>query len=135
MTLTLNANWLYFLNISCEISHKNNWNVLDSCEQRIADVAIVDAIQTLETARAEGRLEEYLQGPHLLYALLSHPKMTGEMVERVLMDLFVAGVESVRLFDYMVWKFHALNKKTWRCITKCCLSHPQLILKEDGGTR
>lgn len=84
---------------------------MDYCEQRIADVAIVDAIQTLETARAEGRLEEYLQGPHLLYALLSHPKMTGEMVERVLMDLFVAGVESVRLFDYMVCKFHALNKK------------------------
>lgn len=111
MTLTLNANWLYFLNISWEISHQNNWNVLDYCEQRIADVAIVDAIQTLETARAEGRLIEYLQGPHLLYALLSHPKMTGEMVERVLMDLFVAGVESVRLFDYMVWKFHALNKK------------------------
>lgn len=64
-------------------------------------MAIVDAIQTLETARAEGRLMEYLQGPHLLYALLSHPKMTGEMVERVLMDLF-AGVESVRLFGYMV---------------------------------
>lgn len=65
-------------------------------------MAIADAIQTLETARAEGRLEDYLQGPHLLYALLSHPKMTKEMVERVLMDLFVAGVESVRLFGYMV---------------------------------
>lgn len=64
-------------------------------------MAIADAIQTLETARAEGRLEDYLQGPHLLYALLSHPKMTKEMVERVLMDLFVAGVESVRLFGYI----------------------------------
>lgn len=74
-------------------------------------MAIADAIQTLETAKAEGRLEDYLQGPHLLYALLSHPKMSKEMVERVLMDLFVAGVESVRLFGYMVWWYNALDEK------------------------
>lgn len=75
----------------------------------IANVAIVDAIQTLETARAEGRLEEYLQGPHLLYALLSHPKMTGEMVERVLMDLFVAGVESTSSVLTFLWYELARN--------------------------
>lgn len=50
----------------------------------------------LEKAKTEGRLEEYLhQSPNLLYALLTHPKMTPDMVNSVLVDLFIAGVESV----------------------------------------
>jgi hypothetical protein len=50
----------------------------------------------LENAKVEGRLEEYLDdSPNLLYSLLTHPKMTPDMVSSVLVDLFVAGVESV----------------------------------------
>lgn len=61
----------------------------------VFQVEIKNALSTLEKVKAEGRLEEYLEQPNLLYSLLSHPKMTPADVDITLLDLFIAGVESV----------------------------------------
>lgn len=61
----------------------------------VANTELKEATGKIEQAKAEGRLQEFIQGPSLLYALLTHPDMTPEMVQSVILDLFVAGVESV----------------------------------------
>jgi hypothetical protein len=65
----------------------------------ICQAEIKVALEKLETAKKEGTLEEYLQQPNLLNSLLSHPEMTQKMVDRTLMDLFFAGVDSVSDLD------------------------------------
>lgn len=65
-------------------------------DSSICRVEINRALKRLEAAKQEGKLEEYLQAPNLLYSMLTHPKMTIDYVERSLMDLFVGGVESVK---------------------------------------
>ncbi|XP_061169293.1 probable cytochrome P450 49a1 [Saccostrea echinata] len=60
----------------------------------VCETEIKGALEKLENAKKEGKLEEYLQEPNLMYALLSHPKMTPKSVDRTIMDLFIAGVES-----------------------------------------
>lgn len=61
----------------------------------VANTELKEATGKIEQAKAEGRLQEFVKGPSLLYALLTHPDMTPEMVQSVILDLFVAGVESV----------------------------------------
>ncbi|XP_062614817.1 probable cytochrome P450 49a1 isoform X2 [Saccostrea cucullata] len=60
----------------------------------ICQTEIKSASEKLENAKLEGKLEDYLQEPNLMYALLCHPKMTPKMVDRTIMDLLIAGVES-----------------------------------------
>ncbi|XP_061169532.1 probable cytochrome P450 12d1 distal, mitochondrial [Saccostrea echinata] len=69
----------------------------------VTNTEIQGAIDKLKDAEEEGRLEEYIQGPNLLYALLTHPKMSPEMVKSVLLDLFLAGVESTSNVLSFLW--------------------------------
>lgn len=69
----------------------------------VFQVEIKNALSTLEKVKAEGKLEEYLEQPNLLYSLLSHPKMTPADVDRTLLDLFIAGIESV---SYLLQQLH-----------------------------
>ncbi|XP_061175602.1 probable cytochrome P450 49a1 [Saccostrea echinata] len=61
------------------------------------------AMEKLEAAKREGKIEEYVDGPNLLYSMLTHPSMTLEYTERSLMDLFVAGVESTANTLTFLW--------------------------------
>lgn len=80
-----------------------------SVSHSVAYAEIQEAMSKLEKAKTEGRLEEYLhQSPNLLYALLTHPKMTPDMVNSVLVDLFIAGVESV-------WNVEVTKKSAGSC--------------------
>lgn len=72
----------------------------------VANTELKEATAKIEKAKAEGRLKEFAQGPSLLYALLTHPDMTPEMVQGVILDLFVAGVESVRMYMICISKIH-----------------------------
>lgn len=85
-----NGFWVY---IYIHIKKKQEKTFFDSS---ICRVEINRALKRLEAAKQEGKLEEYLQAPNLLYSMLTHPKMTIDYVERSLMDLFVGGVESVK---------------------------------------
>lgn len=64
----------------------------------VGNTELKEATAKIEKAKAEGRLKDFVQGPSLLYALLTHPDMTPEMVQSVILDLFVAGVESVYMY-------------------------------------
>lgn len=77
-------------------SYKKNKQEKTFFDSSICRVEINRALKRLEAAKQEGKLEEYLQAPNLLYSMLTHPKMTIDYVERSLMDLFVGGVESVK---------------------------------------
>ncbi|XP_061169292.1 probable cytochrome P450 49a1 isoform X2 [Saccostrea echinata] len=69
----------------------------------ICQKEIKGALTKLEAAKQEGRLEEYLQDPNLLYSLLSHPRMTPDNVDRLILDLFIAGVESTSNTLSFLW--------------------------------
>lgn len=85
---------------------------------------IKNALSTLEKVKAEGKLEEYLEQPNLLYSLLSHPKMTPADVDRTLMDLFVAGAESTSNTLTFLWFELAKNQdkqeKLYKEISSMC---------------
>lgn len=80
----------------------------------VANAELIEATGKIEEARADGRLEEFLQGPSLLYALLTHPDMTPEMVKSVILDLFVAGVESTTNVLCFLWYELAKNQEKQR---------------------
>ncbi|XP_022341525.2 putative cytochrome P450 49a1 [Crassostrea virginica] len=90
----------------------------------ICRVEINRALKRLEAAKQEGKLEEYLQAPNLLYSMLTHPKMTIDYVERSLMDLFVGGVESTSNTLTFLWFELAKNpekqQKLYEEITSAC---------------
>lgn len=75
----------------------------------VANTELKEATAKIEKAKAEGRLKDFVQGPSLLYALLTHPDMTPEMVQSVILDLFVAGVESTTNVLCFLWYELAKN--------------------------
>lgn len=90
----------------------------------VFQVEIKNALSTLEKVKAEGKLEEYLEKPNLLYSLLSHPKMTPADVDRTLLDLFIAGIESTSNTLSLLWFELAKNQdkqeKLYKEISSVC---------------
>eukprot|EP00105_Crassostrea_gigas_P043288 XP_019927436.1 PREDICTED: probable cytochrome P450 12b2, mitochondrial [Crassostrea gigas] len=74
--------------------------------------------------KSEGKLDAYLEQPNLLYSLLSHPKMTSADVDRTIVDLFVAGVESTSNTLTILWFELAKNQdkqeKLYKEISSVC---------------
>lgn len=52
----------------------------------------------LEKLQKEGDLDQYLQDePNFIYSLLNDTRMTDEKINSVIMSLFIAGIDSVRI--------------------------------------
>ncbi|XP_034335699.2 probable cytochrome P450 49a1 [Magallana gigas] len=90
----------------------------------ISQSQIKNALSTLEKMKSEGKLDAYLEQPNLLYSLLSHPKMTPADVDRTIVDLFVAGVESTSNTLTILWFELAKNQdkqdKLYKEISSVC---------------